>query len=356
MNKNLRGVCVGAGYFSRYHFDAWRRIPGVEIVGCSDLDAERLAKIVTIEGIPRGEVDYRVLFDELQPDFVDIITPPPTHLEVATEAASRGIHVLCQKPLAPTFEEACELVRRVKGSGVRLMVNENFRFQPWYREIKRRLDQGALGDRLFSMTFRMRMGDGWGADAYLGRQPYFREYPRLLIYETGVHFIDTFRYLAGEIRSVQSWLRRLNPVIQGEDCGVVVFEFETGAMGIWDANRYNEPASNVVEARYTFGEFLVEGSGGSLRLAQDGALTLQCLGQVGQALPYEPSREGFAGDCCRETHQHFVDCLRSGAAFETDGTEYLKTLAVQEAIYLSNLKRRPVALVEVQQNGVQPWS
>ena len=43
------------------------------------------------------------------------------------------------------------------------------------------------------------MGDGWGEDAYIPRQPYFRDYPRLLVYETGVHFIDTYRYHAGEI-------------------------------------------------------------------------------------------------------------------------------------------------------------
>ena len=84
------------------------------------------------------------------------------------------------------------------------------------------------------------MGDGWGENAYIPRQPYFRDYPRLLVFENGIHFIDTYRFLAGEISRVTAWLRRLNPVIKGEDCALIVFEFAGGALGEWDANRYNE--------------------------------------------------------------------------------------------------------------------
>ncbi len=73
------------------------------------------------------------------------------------------------------------------------MVHDNFRFQPWHREFRRLLDAGAIG-RLHSISCRTRMGDGWQPDAYLARQPYFRTMPQLLIYETGVHFIDVYRY------------------------------------------------------------------------------------------------------------------------------------------------------------------
>jgi hypothetical protein len=63
----------------------------------------------------------------------------------------------------------------------------------------------------YAQAFRMRMGDGWGEDAYLARQPYFRKMPRMLVYETGVHFIDTFRFLAGEIERVYCALLRPPP-------------------------------------------------------------------------------------------------------------------------------------------------
>ena len=280
----------------------------------------------------RCYADYRQMFDEMRPDFVDVITPPPSHREICAEAARRGIHIIVQKPLAPTLAEAEQIVSNATASGMRLMVHENFRFQPWHREIKRQIDAGAIGDRLHSLTFRSRMGDGWGENAYIPRQPYFRDYPRLLVYETGVHFIDTIRFLAGEITRVSAWLRRLNPVIHGEDCGLLVFELANGALGQWDANRYNEPPAGI-DARYTFGEFLVEGNAGALRLSLDGRLTRQPLGGAEQQIAYRHERRGFAGDCVFATQRHFIDRLRDGGPFETSGDDYLRTLDVQEAVY-----------------------
>jgi predicted dehydrogenase len=188
------------------------------------------------------------------------------------------------------------------------------------------------------------MGDGWGPNAYLPRQPYFLSQPRLLVHETGVHFIDTFRYLAGEITRVSAWLRRLNPAIQGEDCGLLVFEFASGAIGLWDANRYNEPNLPPPDARYTFGEFLLEGNAGSIRLYLDGRITVQQLGGREEEIAYAHDRRGFAGDCCHLTQRHFVERLLDGRPFETSGSEYLKTLAVEEAVYRSASNRAAITL------------
>ena len=177
------------------------------------------------------------------------------------------------------------------------------------------------------------MGDGWGEDAYIPRQPYFREYPRLLVYENGVHFIDTYRYLAGEIREVYAVLKKLNPVIAGEDYAAIIFNFENGVTGIWDANRYNE--CNFKNPRYTFGEMLVDANAGSIRLYLDGRLTIQPLGEKERAHDYHHEDRAFSGDCCYTTQRHFIDRMLDGKPFETNGHEYLKTLAVQEAVYES---------------------
>jgi kynurenine formamidase len=169
--------------------------------------------------------------------------------------------------------------------------------------------------------------------------------PRLLVHETGVHFIDTFRFLAGEIEEVYALLRRLNPVIRGEDAGLLTFRFAEGAVGVWDANRYNE--CNDPDPRYTFGEFLVEGNGGSIRLYLDGRITIQPLGQDEREHEYEHERHGFGGDCVYRTQRHFVEQLRAGGEFETNVAEYMKTLAIQEAVYQSAEEGRPVRPADV---------
>ena len=160
------------------------------------------------------------------------------------------------------------------------------------------------------------------------------------MFETGVHFVDTFRSIAGEVDGVYASLRKLNPEIAGEDAGTVMFEFLSGAQGIWDASRFNEPASQ--DARFTFGEALVEGNGGTIRLSGDGRLTLQPLGQPEREIEYPLDRRGFAGDCVFATQQHFVDCLKNGREFETRGSDYLKSLAVVEAVYQSASSGLPV--------------
>jgi predicted dehydrogenase len=345
MTIPLKGVCIGAGYFSHFHYEAWRRIPEVQIVAFSNRDQTRAREVMHKLGLQRCYSDYRKMFDTEKPDFVDVITPPASHLEICAEAAQRGIHIICQKALAPTFEEAKQIVATVARAGVRFMVHENFRFQPWYRQIKRLLEAGAIGQQLFSLAFRSRMGDGWGPNAYIPRQPYFRDYPRLLVFENGVHFIDTYRYLAGEIRRVTAWLRRLNPVIKGEDCALVVFEFVNGAVGLWDANRYNETTAR--NPRYTFGEFLVEGDGGSIRLDSEARLTLKRLGEPEEEIPYVHEDVNFAGDCVYFTQRHFVDRMLDGKPFETSGEEYMKTLAVQEAVYQSAETGLPVEVQPV---------
>ena len=341
--KKLKGVCIGAGYFSHFQYEAWNRMPEVEITAMCNSNRERAEYVMNTYGVQKHYTNYLEMLDAEKPDFVDIITPPGTHVEMTRESMERGIHVICQKPLAPTMEESIEIKSIVDANDLRFMVHENWRFQPWYREIKKLLNQNIIGEQIFNVSFRMRMGDGWGERAYLDRQPYFRDYPRLLIYETGVHFIDTYRYLLGEVQSVYASLRKLNPVIAGEDAGFVHFNFESGAQGIYDANRYNE--TNFKVPRYTFGELLLEGEGGSIRLYADGRMTIQLLGKGEQDHAYHHENINFAGDCVYTCQRHFIDQLISGEPFETNVDDYLKTLTVQEAVYKSNDLKVPVEIV-----------
>ena len=329
---SLRGVAAGAGYFSQFHFDAWRRASGAALLALCDTSPERAREAGRRFGVDRIYADVAGMLDAEQPDFIDVITPPATHRDICRLAGERRVHVLCQKALAPTFEDAVAIVSDAERAGIRLMVHDNFRFQPWHRELRRLIDLGTIG-RPHAIACRTRLGDGWQADAYVNRQPYFRDMPRLLVFETGVHFIDVFRYLVGDVRQVYAALRRRNPGIAGEDAGVILFEFEDGATGVWDASRYNE--SRDSDPRYTFGEFLVEGPGGSLGVDERGRLTVHPLGGTPRDLPYVHERVGFAGDCCYQAIQHFVDRLQDGAPFETSGRDYLRTLAVQEAVYAS---------------------
>jgi kynurenine formamidase/predicted dehydrogenase len=331
---------IGCGYFSDFHLDAWQRIPQAEIIAVCDVIEHKANQAATKYHIPQVFTDPHIALQADAYDFVDLATGPDQRIELVKRVCERKLPLICQKPLATSFSEAKALIDVADSSGP-FMVHENFRFQPWYREIKRLLDAGRLGRKLHSISMRTRLGDGWGKEAYLSRQPYFRTMPRLLIQETGVHFVDTFRYLAGEIIECQATLRRLNELIAGEDAGLLRFRFASGATAIWDANRYNEPLSN--DPRYTFGELLVEGDGGSLWLDHEGTITVKPIGEPAVKHEYLHSHIGFGGDCVRATQQHFLDVL-NGACCETSGREYLKSLTVVEALYESAARNRPISL------------
>ncbi len=123
------------------------------------------------------------------------------------------------------------LVDRLGANAGQVFVHENFRFQPWYSLLKTLIDKGAIGEPS-QLSFRLRPGDGQGDQAYLERQPYFRDMPRFLVHETAIHWIDTFRYLFGEVTAVYARLRRCNPVIAGEDAGMILFDFANGRQGV----------------------------------------------------------------------------------------------------------------------------
>ncbi len=328
----LKGVGIGAGYFAPFQYEAWARMPEVAITALYNRTESRAREIMTQYGVPRYYADWREMLDAERPDFVDIITPPETHEEMCAYAAARGVHIICQKPLAPTLAASRRIVANAEAAGVRFMAHENFRWQPWYRAIKQIQTERLIGEFTHA-NFLMRMGDGWGDDAYLARQPFFRDYPQLLVYETGVHFIDTFRYLFGEVTSVYARLRRLNPVIRGEDAGQVFLAFADGATALWDANRYNEVEAQ--SPRLTFGALRIDATDGHLTLDTEANIRVKNLGQPGRDLPYHFERRGFAGDCVYNLQRHFVDCMQSGAPFESSGHDYLKTIEVVDAVYRS---------------------
>lgn len=330
--RKLRGAALGAGYFAPFQYEAWTRIPEVEIAAMYNRTEERARPIMKQYAVPRYYADWREMIDIERPDFVDIITPPETHEEMCAYAAERGVHIICQKPLAPAFDTSRRIVESAQAAGVRFMVHENFRWQPWYRTIKQIQSEGIIGE-FTHVAFVMRMGDGWGQDAYLARQPFFREYPRLLIYETGVHFIDTFRFLLGEVTSVFANLRRLNPVIQGEDAGQLLLRFASGATAIWDANRYNEVEAE--SPRFTFGHMRIDGTNGHLTMDTESNIRVKVLGEPGRDVPYSREKKNFAGDCVYFLQRHFVDCMLSGREFESNGHDYLKTIRVVDAAYES---------------------
>ena len=338
MTEPLRVLCVGAGYFAAFHHEAWQRHPDAELVAVVDTDLDRAAAVgVAAYGSLHGALEREA------PDIIDLIVPPAAHGVLVEEAlAARPKAVICQKPFGASLEEATRLAKAAENAGIPLIIHENFRFQPWYRNAAEVIASGKLGD-VQQLSFRLRTGDGQGPDAYLDRQPYFQEMPRLLIHETAVHWIDTFRYLLGPIKGVYADLRRMNPAIAGEDAGYILFSFADGVRAIFDGNRLLDHAAT--NTRLTFGDAIIEGTQGTLELSGDGALSFRKFGETRKEVLLK-AREwpGFAGDCVYALQAHVISALRGDGQFENTALDYLKVREIEEAAYVSSEEKRWIAL------------
>ena len=336
----LRVAGLGAGYFSHFHYDGWRRIDGVDLVAACDHEPDKAAAV----GVP-AYADLTAMLRAVRPDLLDIIVPPTAQAAAIRTALAEGVRaMICQKPFCSSLEEAATITTEAEAAGATLIIHENFRFQPWYRTIKAQIAAGAIGTTQ-QMTFRLRPGDGQGPRAYLDRQPYFQTMSRFLVHETAVHWIDTFRFLLGPPESVYADLRHLNPAVAGEDAGHILFDFAGGTRALFDGNRHLDHAA--ANPRCTMGEALVEGTEGTISLSGDGALRLRRFGARDSIEILSPDTSGiFGGDCVHALQAHVVACLRDNRLPENTARAYLPVITIEEAIYASAQEGRKIALAD----------
>jgi predicted dehydrogenase len=334
----MKGIIAGAGYFAQFQADAWNRIPGVVIAAVADPDLTRAREFATRWDIPSVYPALEAAIERERPDFIDIVTRPQSHLDLTRVAADAGVAVICQKPMAPTREECIAMVEYCERAGTRLIIHENWRWQPWYRETRRLLDAGLIG-RPYHLGFTIRTGDGRGRSPY-AVQPYFRTMTRLLVFETLVHYLDTMRYLGGEITQLYCHLARINPAIAGEDYTVISARSGGQIYGLIDANRI----SGAGAPELAFGTMRFEGDEAMVRMDTQGNLFVTRYGEPERPHLYLKPETGYKGDSVLATQQHAIECLQSGRPAESEGRDYLRTVEAVEACYRSAERGEPVAL------------
>ncbi len=317
--KPLRGALIGCGFFGRIQHEAWERIPGARIVAACDREIERARSIS-----PLAFDSPERLLAEVELDFVDIATRPAAHPALLRLALGRQLPVICQKPLADSLEAGREMLALAGAAHVPVVIHENWRWQPWFREAKRLIGDGAIGAPL-CYQFCIRQRDGAGAGAY-PLQPYFRQMPRLHVHETLVHSIDTARFFFGDVASVFARLRRVNAAIAGEDRAALSLQHVAGVDGLIDGHRFLDPDPPGP----AMGETVLEGSEGRLRILASGDILLN-----GRTVFEAPGTPGYKGDSVLAVQQHFLDCLRTGTEAESSLRNYWNTFATVDAAYRS---------------------
>jgi len=211
---------IGCGGQGRIHADAYAQLDGIQIVGCCDVIAEKAEQLANRYNA-RAFTDFREMLTTLRPDIVSVCTLEGQHADATITALQVGAHVLCEKMLAASLDEARAMVETARQVGRLLATQFNYRYIPSVRWLKNLLNDGALGEPLLVTLL---------THGYCHH-----------------HGIDLLRFLFGEIVAVQATLKgdRSEAPYRGWETGIsedllyipsramgAVVQFANGFLGV----------------------------------------------------------------------------------------------------------------------------
>ena len=336
----FKGALIGCGFFAVNQMHGWRDLADVDIVAICDRDPERLCIVGDDFGVERRYQSAGAMFADGGFDFVDIATTVGSHRALVELAASHSIPAICQKPFAPTLEDAKAMVAAAQTAGIPLMIHENFRWQTPILAVKAALDSGAIGDPFWGrVSFRS------GFDVFSG-QPYLAKGNRFIIEDLGIHSLDIARFLFGDASRMTARTRRINPDIAGEDVATMLLDHDNGITSIVDVSYATKlPQEPFPE---TFVE--IDGSKGTLRLGKDYKLIVHGPDGTTEAvvapnlLPWASRPWHNIQESVALIQKHWIERLVTGQEPDTSGHDNLKTFALVEAAYLSAERGETIAL------------
>lgn len=320
----------GCGFWSHFQIPGWQELEGAEVVAVFNRTKSKAEAVAEKFNIPTVYDDVEVLLNNEDIDVADIITDVDTHLKFTQMAAERGIDVVCQKPMAPNYEDAKALVQVCRDNDVKLFVNENFRWQAPLRKAKEILDSGIIGD-----VFKARLTFCSGFPVF-DNQPFLAELDQFIITDVGSHVLDVTRFFLGEVKNLHCKIKTVNPRIKGEDVANIFMEMESGA------HCYAELSYASILETEVFPQTLVllEGSKGSIHM--DANFELKVTTREGtQSEVVKPVMYDWLDPDYAVVHSSIVDAQRDilkglqGGAAETTGDDNFKTVQLVWASYES---------------------
>ncbi len=223
-NGELRVGIVGLGRAGRVHLDAWRAVPGVQVVAVCD-PASRVVAAARAEGLC-ALADASELFATVPLDAVSIAAPPALHAPLALAALDHGIDVLCEKPLASTEPAAMGMLEAAARTGRHLLMATKFRHVPDLVAARGLIACGAIGEPLsFEIDFssRVDMTGRWNARPGISGGG--------VIIDNGCHAFDVVGFLLGAVTRVHATRLERAQAIGVEDSATLLVEVEHGLIG-----------------------------------------------------------------------------------------------------------------------------
>jgi UDP-N-acetyl-2-amino-2-deoxyglucuronate dehydrogenase len=337
---------IGAGLIADFHARAIQSLGNARLTGICGTNGEKVKNLAAKYGCRAfNGTDDLLESDEI--DIVTIATPSGAHMEPAVEAAARGKHVLCEKPLEINLERIDRMIEAHNTAGTRLGGIFNFRFNETLPYIRSAVDSGRFG----TITYASVHVPWWRNETYYENS--WHGTPELdgggALMNQSIHMIDILQHLMGPVESLQGYATALAHNIKTEDTGAAVLKFRNRALGVIYGTTASWPGQfRRLEITGTKGTVVqVENSFKVWQFAdqneQDEEILRSFSGIEGgggvsdpAAIPFEPHARNIAA---------FIEAVESGTPFSVDGPEARKAIEIILAIYTSSKENRPFYFV-----------
>ena len=348
MDQVRMGV-IGTGGMGQYHLQYMNTVDGAEIGAVCDIDPKVLRNMTELHQV-QGFEDYHDLLDSGRVDAVVIATPHYDHTPIAIAAFEKGIHVLCEKPVAVHLNDALAMNEAYQKSNCVYGVMFQLRTEPIYIKMKELVDSGEIGE---IVRVNYLVTDWFRTQAYYdsgGWRATWRGEGGGVLLNQCPHSLDLLQWLTGMPKRITArcaigkWHD-----IEVEDDVTAILEYENGATGIFVTSTGESPGTSLFE---------IAGSHGKL-VQQNGKLTFYrtrvpvheyCYAAKGGfdrpetrtidvPIPRRPVTEEH-----QQITQNFVNAILKGETLITPGIEGIRSLEIGNAIMMSGLQKKSIDL------------
>ena len=270
----------GTGIRGQDQAENFERIRGVRTVACCDVDGKKARTFGETNGIPAAYEDYKDLLKNETLDAVSVVTNDASHAEISIAAMKKGLHVLCEKPLATTARDAWQMARTAAKQKVINMVDFACRSASAVQKAKRLVEEGRLGQLTHIEASHLQTwltskvwGDWREGTAWLWRLSTEHGSAGALG-DIGCHILDFATFVAGDIDRVSCRLKTFEKAgrtgvykgykLDANDSAIVTAEFASGALGTIHVSR-------IASGRMDSVTLKVHGTKGALVVSLDDA-------------------------------------------------------------------------------------
>lgn len=337
--KTWKFAVIGCGAIGDFHLQAIREIDGAEIVGVSSRREERAREVGEREGC-LWTTDYHELLDHPEVDIVCLTSSSGSHASIGLDVLNAGKHLLVEKPIAMTAEEADRLVQLADEQSLTLAVVSQQRFQKQHQWVKQALSEERLGRLLYVDV----------ACPFLRTQEYYNQADwRGTLAEDGgafmnqgIHSIDLMLWFAGSVKSVFGKVATRTHEMEAEDLGAALLTFENGAIGTLMSSTSIQPGFS--RHLHLFGEK------GTIKLEGTDIVHWTVPGVPEPQLESQTSGGGVTDPMSISTEDHklqiidLIESLNEGRPSAVTGEDGRRPVRLIEGIYESFKRNAEVEL------------